>query len=129
MEYTLVSQINPTRRNWTIKVRVARMWKLSSTPKWKGVTAMELVLVDEEVCPLLHADICYFPLTVAVQSETLHQGMGITACIRHKYLSKFADSLVEGSSYMIKKSKLAGKQGSIALYRTHKQSILHHGLS
>jgi len=72
MEYTLVSQINPTRHNWTIKVRVARMWKLSLTPKWKGVTAMELVLVDEEVCPLLHADICYFPLTVAVQSETLY---------------------------------------------------------
>ncbi|CAD6207225.1 unnamed protein product [Miscanthus lutarioriparius] len=82
MEYTLVSQINPTRHNWTIKVRVARMWKLSSTPKWKGVTAMELVLVDEE-------------------------GVGITACIGHKDLSKFADSLVEGRSYMIKKFQVS----------------------
>ncbi|CAD6207210.1 unnamed protein product [Miscanthus lutarioriparius] len=82
MEYTLVSQINPTRHNWTIKVRVARMWKLSSTPKWKGVTAMELVLVDEE-------------------------GVGITACIGYKDLSKFADSLFEGSSYMIKKFQVS----------------------
>ena len=72
MEYTLVSQINPTRHNWTIKVRVARMWKLSLTPKWKGVTAMELVLVDEQVCPLLHAGTCYFSLTVSMQSETLY---------------------------------------------------------
>jgi hypothetical protein len=65
MEYTLLSQINPTRHNWIIKVRVARMWKLSSTPKWKAVTAMELVLVDEEVCTLVPADICYFSLIVA----------------------------------------------------------------
>jgi hypothetical protein len=66
MEYNLVSEINPSRHNWTIKVRVARMWKLSPNPKWKGVTAMELVLVDEQVCSLLPAGICYFPLTVAV---------------------------------------------------------------
>jgi hypothetical protein len=48
------------------------MWKLSLTPKWKGVTTMELVLVDEQVCPLLPVDICYFPLTMAVQAETLY---------------------------------------------------------
>ncbi|XP_066347892.1 replication protein A 70 kDa DNA-binding subunit D-like [Miscanthus floridulus] len=91
MEYTLVSQINPTRHNWTIKVRVARMWKLSSTSKWKGVTAMEFVLVDEE-------------------------GVGITACIGHKDLNRFVGSLVEGSSYMIKKfqvSRQARKYGPV----------------
>jgi len=35
--------------------------------------------------------------------------MGITACIGHKDLSKFADSLVEGSSYMIKKFQVSGQ--------------------
>ena len=68
----MVSQINPSRHNWTIKVRVARMWKVSWNPKATGVTGMELLLVDEEVCPLLHADICHFPLTVVVPSETLY---------------------------------------------------------
>ena len=33
--------------------------------------------------------------------------MGITACIGHKDLSKFADSLVEGRSYMIKKFQVS----------------------
>lgn len=49
MEHSLLSQINPSRHNWCIKVRVARMWKLSGTSKGKGFTAMELLLVDEEV--------------------------------------------------------------------------------
>jgi hypothetical protein len=62
MEYNLLSKIDPTRHNWTIKVRVARMWKLSSTPKWKGVTAMELVLVDEQVLSSLLAGLFYLPL-------------------------------------------------------------------
>lgn len=61
MEYTLVSQINPTRHNWTIKVRVARMWKVSWNPKATGVTGMELLLVDEEVCPFLPTHIRGFP--------------------------------------------------------------------
>jgi hypothetical protein len=72
MEYTLLSQITPARHNWSIKVTVARMWKLSWSTKGKGITAMELVLVDEEVCPLLHAVVCYFPLFVAAQSDSLY---------------------------------------------------------
>jgi hypothetical protein len=55
MEYNLLSQINPTRHNWCIKVRVARMWQLSGTSKGKDFTAMELALVDEEVYHLTHA--------------------------------------------------------------------------
>ena len=57
----MVSQINPSRHNWTIKVRVARMWKVSWNPKATGVTGMELLLVDEEVCPFLPTHIRGFP--------------------------------------------------------------------
>jgi hypothetical protein len=64
MEYNLVSEINPSRHNWTIKVRVARMWNVSPNPKWKSVIAMELVLVDEQVRSFLPDGICYSPLTV-----------------------------------------------------------------
>ncbi|CAN6197918.1 unnamed protein product [Urochloa humidicola] len=82
MEYSLLSQINPTRHNWCIKVRVVRMWKISGTSKGRAFTAMELVLVDEE-------------------------GVGITASIGQKDLTKFVDSLVEGRCYMIKKFQVS----------------------
>jgi hypothetical protein len=49
MSYSLLSHINPTRHNWCIKVRVARMWHSSRTSKGNGATAMELALVDEQV--------------------------------------------------------------------------------
>ncbi|TVU21884.1 hypothetical protein EJB05_31555, partial [Eragrostis curvula] len=77
MEYNLLSEINPTRRNWRIKVRVARMWHLSGIAKGKGLTSMELALVDEE-------------------------GVGITACIGQNELNNFKDTLMEGHSYFIK---------------------------
>ncbi|CAL5058208.1 unnamed protein product [Urochloa decumbens] len=82
MEYNLLSQINPTRHNWCIKVRVARMWKVSGTSKGRGFTALELVLVDEE-------------------------GVGITASVGQRDMNKFADFLVEGRSYMIKKFQVS----------------------
>lgn len=68
MEYSFVSEINPTRHNWCIKVRVSRMWTLSRTPKGKGITAMELALVDEEVLPLRPPDICCSVLLVTIIS-------------------------------------------------------------
>lgn len=37
----------------------------------------------------------------------MHQGVGITACIGHKDLSKFVDSLVEGRPYMIRKFQVS----------------------
>jgi len=40
----------------------------------------------------------------------VHQGVGITACIAQKDVNKFADALVEGHSYMIKKFQVS-KQG------------------
>lgn len=49
MEYNLLSQINPSRHNWCIRVRVARMWTVSGTSKGRSFSGMELVLVDEEV--------------------------------------------------------------------------------
>ncbi|KAG2641683.1 hypothetical protein PVAP13_2KG236958 [Panicum virgatum] len=77
MEYNLLSQINPSRHNWCIRVRVARMWMVSGTSKGRSFSGMELVLVDEE-------------------------GIGITASIGQKDMNKFAKLLVEGRSYMIK---------------------------
>jgi hypothetical protein len=49
MEYILLSQINPMRHNWRIKVRAARVWQLSRTSKRKGFSTMEFILVDEEL--------------------------------------------------------------------------------
>lgn len=37
----------------------------------------------------------------------MHQGVGITACIAQKDVSKFADALVEGHAYMIKKFQVS----------------------
>lgn len=37
----------------------------------------------------------------------MHQGVGITACIAQKDLDKFANALVEGHSYMIKKFQVS----------------------
>ncbi|PVH34860.1 hypothetical protein PAHAL_7G047400 [Panicum hallii] len=48
MEYNLLSQINPTRHNWRIKVRITRMWQVSGTSKGKDFSSLELVLIDEE---------------------------------------------------------------------------------
>ncbi|TVU03497.1 hypothetical protein EJB05_50958, partial [Eragrostis curvula] len=53
------------------------MWHLSGIAKGKGLTSMELALVDEE-------------------------GVGITACIGQNELNKFKDTLMEGHSYFIK---------------------------
>ena len=109
MEYSLLSQINPTRHNWSIKVRVARMWQLSGTSKGQGFTAMELVLVDEEVCPFKHDSVLLSYVVVMKLSVPLHQGVGITASVGRKDLNRFADSLVEGRSYMIKKFQVSSQ--------------------
>ncbi|CAL5075198.1 unnamed protein product [Urochloa decumbens] len=58
------------------------MWKISGTSKGRAFTAMELLLVDEE-------------------------GVGITASIGQKDLTKFVDFLVEGRCYMIKKFQVS----------------------
>jgi hypothetical protein len=49
IEFTLLSQINPTRHNWRIKVRAARAWWVFGTSKGKGFSTKEFFLVDEEV--------------------------------------------------------------------------------
>ena len=61
-----MSQINPSRHNWCIRVRVARMWTVSGTSKGRSFSGMELVLVDEEVRHFTYAsDI--FSLVVAMR--------------------------------------------------------------
>jgi len=49
MGYSLLSDLNPTRYNWCIKVRVVRMWHVSGVARGKNFASMELVLADEEV--------------------------------------------------------------------------------
>ncbi|KAL6598841.1 hypothetical protein ACP70R_046101 [Stipagrostis hirtigluma subsp. patula] len=88
-QYSLLSQINPTRHNWRIKVRVARLWRLSGTSKGKGFTTVELILVDEE-------------------------GHGITACIGQKDIDKFTGSIVEGRSYFIRNFQVSSHPRKIS---------------
>lgn len=104
MEYSLLSQINPARHNWRIKVRVARMWQVSGTSnKGKKFASMELVLVDEEVC-LMTCLFCILNVAVLVifVPVAVLQGQGIMASVGQKDLNKFSKFIVEGHCYYIK---------------------------
>ncbi|WVZ83407.1 hypothetical protein U9M48_030559 [Paspalum notatum var. saurae] len=48
MGYSLLSDLNSTRYNWCIKVRVVRMWHISGVSRGKSFASTELVLADEE---------------------------------------------------------------------------------
>ncbi|PUZ46273.1 hypothetical protein GQ55_7G044000 [Panicum hallii var. hallii] len=85
MEYNLLSQINPTRHNWRIKVRITRMWQVSGTSKGKDFSSLELILIDEE-------------------------GQGITASIGQKDLNKFSKSVVEGHRYYIRNFQVSKQE-------------------
>ncbi|RLM70118.1 uncharacterized protein C2845_PM17G06740 [Panicum miliaceum] len=85
MEYNLLSQINPTRHNWRIKVGISRMWQVSGTSKGKDFSSLELVIVDEE-------------------------GQGITGSIGQKDLNKFLKSVVEGHCYYIRNIQVSKQE-------------------
>ncbi|XP_072146352.1 replication protein A 70 kDa DNA-binding subunit B-like [Setaria viridis] len=85
MEYSLLSQINPARHNWCVKVRVARMWQVSRTSKGRDFASMELVVVDEE-------------------------GQGIMASIIDKALKKFSKSIVEGHCYCVRNFQVSKQE-------------------
>ncbi|WVZ83374.1 hypothetical protein U9M48_030532 [Paspalum notatum var. saurae] len=48
MGYSLLSDLNSTRYNWCINVRVVRMWHVSGVSRGKNFASTELVLADEE---------------------------------------------------------------------------------
>ncbi len=48
MSYTHLSQISPDKDNWTIMVRVARMWDAINT-KTNEFISLDMILIDEEV--------------------------------------------------------------------------------
>ncbi|CAN6348260.1 unnamed protein product [Urochloa humidicola] len=85
MEYNLLSQLKPTRHNWRVKVRVARMWQVSGTSKGKDFSSIELVLVDEE-------------------------GEGITASIGERVLKKFSKSIAEGRYYCVRNFQVSKQE-------------------
>jgi hypothetical protein len=66
MDYNMLSEINPTKYNWRVKVRAARIWQISGNSKGKEFSSMELILVDEEVhqlaCLICFRDI-FVPIT------------------------------------------------------------------
>ncbi|KAJ1259261.1 hypothetical protein BS78_10G140800 [Paspalum vaginatum] len=84
MAYSLLSDLNPTRYNWCIKVRVVRMWHISGVSRGKNFASTELVLADE--------------------------GVGITACIGQKNMDKFSDSIIEGRSYYIRNFQVSKQE-------------------
>ncbi|WVZ90211.1 hypothetical protein U9M48_036533, partial [Paspalum notatum var. saurae] len=85
MGYSLLSDLNPTRYNWCIKVRVVRMWHVSGVARGKNFASTELVLADEE-------------------------GEGITACIGQKNMDKFSGSIIEGRSYYIRNFQVSKQE-------------------
>ncbi|KAL5229683.1 hypothetical protein ABZP36_028459 [Zizania latifolia] len=103
MEYSVLSQIDSTRHNWRIKVRVSRMCHISRTSKGRSFAAVELILVDEE-------------------------GTGITASIGENEVAKFSLSIVEGQAYFfrnfcVSKDTRNGRSLVITLWAEHATSF------
>ncbi|WVZ59866.1 LOW QUALITY PROTEIN: hypothetical protein U9M48_009958 [Paspalum notatum var. saurae] len=85
MRYNMLADLNPTRYNWCIKVRVVRMWHVSSIAKGKNFASTELILADEE-------------------------GLAIPACIGQKNIHKFSSSMAEGRSYYIRNFQVSKQE-------------------
>ncbi|KAJ1278843.1 hypothetical protein BS78_04G110300 [Paspalum vaginatum] len=81
----MLADLNHTRYNWCIKVRVVRMWHVSSISKGKNFASMELVLAYED-------------------------GLAIPACIGQKNFNNFLSSIVEGRSYCIKNFQVSDQE-------------------
>ena len=47
--YAFLSDVNPTKENWKIKVRVSRLFTMPSYYNQSSAGTIELVLLDEKV--------------------------------------------------------------------------------
>lgn len=49
-QFNMLREISPPLMNWTIKVRVCRMWSRPESVRNPSIKAIELIVIDEEVC-------------------------------------------------------------------------------
>jgi len=52
MAYSLLSDLDTTRDDWLVKVRVCRMWEFKNYKRSNEMISLDMILVDEKVIPL-----------------------------------------------------------------------------
>lgn len=51
-DITMISDLNPNMEDYTLKVRIIRIWKFTSWGNPNDVRGFGMVLIDEKVCNL-----------------------------------------------------------------------------
>ena len=110
MEYNLLSQINPGRHNWRIKVRIARIWHVSGTSKGKDFSSLELVLVDEEVHHIIHLLFFVNIASIVIFTSSLFCRAKELPLPLDRKTNKFSKSLVEGHCYYIRNFQVSKQE-------------------
>ncbi|CAN6863548.1 unnamed protein product [Brassica oleracea] len=59
LEYTAISELNSSKKEWKIRVLVSRMWEYFSKNKPEVVLGLEVILLDEKVYTLSYLKIFF----------------------------------------------------------------------
>ncbi|KAF2596704.1 hypothetical protein F2Q68_00011758 [Brassica cretica] len=86
LEYTTISQLNSSQKEWKIRVLVSRIWDFHSKHKPEVVLGMEAILVDEK-------------------------GDRIQAFVKQKLIKKYKRELKEGEYLDVMNFEILGNNG------------------
>jgi hypothetical protein len=56
--FDMLGLVSPGKESWRVKVRVLRLWNVSSFMRPDQVNSIEMVLIDEKVYALFVLSIC-----------------------------------------------------------------------
>ena len=114
MAYTLISDLDTSRDNWLIKVRVCRMWEFKNYKRSNEMISLNMILIDKKVLPFHFYVIrhCWMVWLLGIHLPiNIKQGTLVHAVILRNQVNRFRANLREGSVIIIRNFKVSESIG------------------